>query len=476
MGQKRAHAHEVPDVEGSGKRGKGDLELPEGDSETLIRVVKECQLKGYEGDQGDWKAFVKQNKGKLGPDKADPARQTHTMLAGFVRSLFSNKKRVKMVKRHQRYTAQLQAEKAAAFAEQLRWGSTEAKQPQPEGMPETGPWPGIVRLVKTCQAHSRFNTNYTMQSYQRGWQRIQRTPFDFSSTPRLISIDCEMCCTADQDRELLKVSVVDEEGNSLLDRLVLPRGEVTDFKTEVTGLTADNLKGVTYTRSNAQQDLLRLIGSPSSTILVGHSLHSDLQALRLDWQPVIDTALLFRYQGLPRASPSLAHLASTVLSKDIRQGDAATHDSVEDAHVAMELVRWDLKNGASPLLPPPDTMVEEGDLCQLMVHSIGKAVDLDDIKALFEGCRSPPQSFSDSGRVSKKRRVYAVFGSAKAADKAFKELKAAEVTDNCGRPQKRISLAKGPGDKKASGQVVVRKMASDGGRLFGRDSVQVKQQ
>mmetsp|Transcript_32398 Transcript_32398/g.91808 ORF Transcript_32398/g.91808 Transcript_32398/m.91808 type:complete len:94 (+) Transcript_32398:1548-1829(+) len=62
------------------------------------------------------------------------------------------------------------------------------------------------------------------------------------------------------------------------------------------------------------------------------------------------------------------------------------------------------------------------------------------------------------------------------AHQITQELKAAEVTDNCGRPQKRISLAKGPGDKKASGQVVVRKMASDGGRLFGRDSVQVKQQ
>jgi hypothetical protein len=29
------------------------------------------------------------------------------------------------------------------------------------------------------------------------------------------------------------------------------------------------------------------------TILVGHSLHHDLAALRLDYQPVIDTALLF---------------------------------------------------------------------------------------------------------------------------------------------------------------------------------------
>jgi RNA exonuclease 1 len=32
------------------------------------------------------------------------------------------------------------------------------------------------------------------------------------------------------------------------------------------------------------------------TILVGHSLHNDLKALRLDYQPVIDTALIFAYE------------------------------------------------------------------------------------------------------------------------------------------------------------------------------------
>lgn len=32
------------------------------------------------------------------------------------------------------------------------------------------------------------------------------------------------------------------------------------------------------------------------TVLVGHALHHDLIALKLDHQPVIDTSLIFSYQ------------------------------------------------------------------------------------------------------------------------------------------------------------------------------------
>ncbi len=60
-------------------------------------------------------------------------------------------------------------------------------------------------------------------------------------------------------------------------------------------------QGVTTTRSEARRKVKSLLleswracGVP--TILVGHALNHDLEALRLDHQPCIDTALIFCYQ------------------------------------------------------------------------------------------------------------------------------------------------------------------------------------
>ena len=45
---------------------------------------------------------------------------------------------------------------------------------------------------------------------------------------------------------------------------------------------------------DAQRNVLEAM--EGRVVLVGHALHHDLRALRLDYQPVIDTSLLFSYQ------------------------------------------------------------------------------------------------------------------------------------------------------------------------------------
>ena len=62
-----------------------------------------------------------------------------------------------------------------------------------------------------------------------------------------------------------------------------------------------HVQGVTTTRSEARRAVKRLLlesvrRGEGPTILVGHALHHDLAALRLDHAPVIDTALIFSYQ------------------------------------------------------------------------------------------------------------------------------------------------------------------------------------
>lgn len=55
------------------------------------------------------------------------------------------------------------------------------------------------------------------------------------------------------------------------------------------------LQEVTARRRDAQRAVARLL-SQEGAVLIGHALHHDLCALRLDFQPVLDTSLLFAYR------------------------------------------------------------------------------------------------------------------------------------------------------------------------------------
>ncbi len=61
------------------------------------------------------------------------------------------------------------------------------------------------------------------------------------------------------------------------------------------------VQGVTTTRSEARRAVKRCLleswrSHSAPTILVGHGLSNDLRSLRLDYQPCIDTALIFSFQ------------------------------------------------------------------------------------------------------------------------------------------------------------------------------------
>jgi RNA exonuclease 1 len=65
-----------------------------------------------------------------------------------------------------------------------------------------------------------------------------------------------------------------------------------------------------------------------------------LKALKFDHLPVIDTAMLFKYKGLPRSTPGLADLCKKLLDSDMRKeaGGRDCHSTQETA-VVMRLIR-----------------------------------------------------------------------------------------------------------------------------------------
>lgn len=159
----------------------------------------------------------------------------------------------------------------------------------------------------------------------------------------ICALDCEMVLT-ENGYELARLTVVSPSrpGGVALDILVKPENAVLDYCTEFSGISEPLLRQVTTTKAEAMVQLRRLISS--STILVGHSLDSDLRCLKLSHRQLIDTAALYPH---PRGAPyklGLKKLAADFLGLSIREN--TSHDSCQDAVISLELALLKAKAGA----------------------------------------------------------------------------------------------------------------------------------
>lgn len=161
-----------------------------------------------------------------------------------------------------------------------------------------------------------------------------------------IAIDCEMVGTgyAGQHSSLARVCMVDWDGNTLLDLHVRQTYEVTDYRTFVSGIVADDLTSedaVDYEECRSRvQELI------SDKILVGHALKNDLTALNIrhPWQQVRDTGKYEPFMKTRFAESTilwprkLKDLAKEKLGKDI-QTSGKPHCPFEDAKTALDLYK-----------------------------------------------------------------------------------------------------------------------------------------
>eukprot|EP00613_Pedinella_sp_CCMP2098_P065969 CAMPEP_0171987772 /NCGR_PEP_ID=MMETSP0993-20121228/275558_1 /TAXON_ID=483369 /ORGANISM="non described non described, Strain CCMP2098" /LENGTH=629 /DNA_ID=CAMNT_0012640723 /DNA_START=44 /DNA_END=1931 /DNA_ORIENTATION=- len=163
----------------------------------------------------------------------------------------------------------------------------------------------------------------------------------------LVGVDCEMCYTSAGGLELTRCTFIQFDGKTVYDRLVLPSNPITDYNTAFSGVTKELMdSGPTRTLREVHQELRDLgIVVGGETVLVGHSIESDLKALKLVHKRVVDTATLYPHpKGLP-FKMGLRALALSVLKRVIQQGDGTSgHDSAQDALAAMDLTLAKLKS------------------------------------------------------------------------------------------------------------------------------------
>ncbi|CAH2091144.1 unnamed protein product [Euphydryas editha] len=159
-----------------------------------------------------------------------------------------------------------------------------------------------------------------------------------TATSPMFGLDCEMCLTR-VGSELTRVSVVNENHETVYESFVKPYNMITDYLTRYSGITKSILSNVTKRLEDVQNELRELL--PPDAILIGQSLNTDLHALKMMHPYIIDTSLIYNLTGERTKKPKLKALAREFLHEDI-QNQSNGHCSVEDSLACLKLVQLKL--------------------------------------------------------------------------------------------------------------------------------------
>ncbi|KAL9540352.1 hypothetical protein PS6_010809 [Mucor atramentarius] len=180
-----------------------------------------------------------------------------------------------------------------------------------------------------------------------GW--VDTSPGTGLEPKRLVALDCEMCKTVN-GYAVTRVALVDRDNNQLINELVKPSEEITDYVTHISGVDAQSLIGINTTLADIQKKIQKYVDG--DTILVGHGLVNDMKCLKMRHPYIIDTAIIYHHKNGPPYKPSLRDLTVRYLKRTIqirdedkKPGEDKGHDPCEDAIASLELLERKLRYG-----------------------------------------------------------------------------------------------------------------------------------
>lgn len=206
-------------------------------------------------------------------------------------------------------------------------------------------------------------------------------PDHFDGNLNIISLDCEMIET-DLGDECCRLSVVKEDGSVVSNMYLKPLGKIIDLRTDVSGITMEKIEDAKYSSS----DVVKIMSEYASkdTIICGHSLENDFRAMKLIHKKVIDTSILYNKDAAFPYKPSLIRLYVKYFKKNFRN-ENCSHDSIDDARAALDLVKYALSSSnvhcklSKPTVPDLFTKIKES-VSQINVFEPYGIIDYDGIQ------------------------------------------------------------------------------------------------
>ena len=116
------------------------------------------------------------------------------------------------------------------------------------------------------------------------------------------------------------------------------------------GITAEALDPVTTTFEEVQTHILNLLSASPTPVLLGHSLESDLKALKICHPLCIDTSVMYHHPRGRPFKPGLAWLTKKWCGREIQNRGEGGHDPEEDARACIDLLKKKINNGIPDLM------------------------------------------------------------------------------------------------------------------------------
>lgn len=169
----------------------------------------------------------------------------------------------------------------------------------------------------------------------------QETYLPVTGNSPMFGLDCEMCKVVSGRHEVARVSIVNEQYQSVYETLVRPELQIMDYLTPWSGITKEIMEEATKTLKEVQEDLKKLL-TPDA-ILVGQSLQFDLHGLKMMHPYIIDTSVIFNISGERIRKSKLQTLAKEFLGEEIQKAYTG-HNSIEDSCASLRLAKLKLSN------------------------------------------------------------------------------------------------------------------------------------
>jgi len=170
---------------------------------------------------------------------------------------------------------------------------------------------GATMYENICLSEAEMEQNH-FPSYRHLTKNFILFPPTIKQALAIISIDCEFCRTT-VGLEVIRVIVVNEHLEMIINEIVRPKGEIVELLAEVHGLSETQIMDAKYQLEDIQMMLCQICDQ--NTLLVGHGLDCDLKGLKFLHFRVADTKVLFKCDS----DTTLATLSRRVLKKEIRK-------------------------------------------------------------------------------------------------------------------------------------------------------------